>query len=106
MGAWPEDLDPYITPELDRSALVVINTQADFLDDGASPIPALKAAPCLARPCTSTALLTKAPTPTTGSRRSRQTGDSRTPFSRRALWTGPRRRADALARRRSLLAPS
>jgi nicotinamidase-related amidase len=39
MGAWPEDLDPYITPELDRSALVVIDTQADFLDNGASPIP-------------------------------------------------------------------
>ncbi|MGY1706235.1 cysteine hydrolase family protein [Geodermatophilus sp. SYSU D00697] len=39
MGAWPEDLDPHITPELDRSALVVIDTQVDFVDGGASPIP-------------------------------------------------------------------
>jgi len=36
---WPTDLDPYITPKLNRSALVVIDTQVDFLDGGASPIP-------------------------------------------------------------------
>jgi nicotinamidase-related amidase len=36
---WPDDLDPHIVPELDRSALVVIDTQVDFADGGASPIP-------------------------------------------------------------------
>jgi nicotinamidase-related amidase len=35
---WPGDLDPYIAPELERSALVVIDTQVDFADGGASPI--------------------------------------------------------------------
>jgi hypothetical protein len=40
MAAWPTDLDPHITPELNRSALVVIDTQVEFLDGGASPIPA------------------------------------------------------------------
>jgi nicotinamidase-related amidase len=37
--AWSTDLDPHIAPELDRSALLVIDTQVDFLDGGASPIP-------------------------------------------------------------------
>jgi nicotinamidase-related amidase len=32
-------VDPYIAPQLDRSALLVIDTQVDFLDGGASPIP-------------------------------------------------------------------
>jgi nicotinamidase-related amidase len=36
---WPDDLDPHVVPELDRSALVVIDTQVDFVDGGASPIP-------------------------------------------------------------------
>jgi nicotinamidase-related amidase len=35
---WPEDVDPLIAPELDRSALLVIDTQVDFLDDGSSPV--------------------------------------------------------------------
>ena len=39
MGSWPEDLDPHVVPELDRSALVVIDMQVDFADGGASPIP-------------------------------------------------------------------
>ncbi len=30
--------DPHTTPELDRSALVVIDTQVDFCDRGASPV--------------------------------------------------------------------
>lgn len=32
-------VDPHTAPELDRSALVVIDTQVDFVDGGASPIP-------------------------------------------------------------------
>lgn len=39
MQIWPEDLDRHIAPELDRSALVVIDSQVDFVDDGASVIP-------------------------------------------------------------------
>ncbi len=31
--------DPHTAPELDRSALVVIDTQVDFCDGGSSPIP-------------------------------------------------------------------
>ncbi len=31
--------DPHTSPELDRSALIVIDTQVDFCDGGASPIP-------------------------------------------------------------------
>lgn len=39
MALWPEEeLDPHIAPQLDRSALVVIDTQVDFVDGGASPI--------------------------------------------------------------------
>lgn len=34
-----EQLDPHVTPQLARSALLVIDTQADFVDDGAFPIP-------------------------------------------------------------------
>lgn len=30
--------DPHIAPELERAALVIIDTQVDFLDGGASPI--------------------------------------------------------------------
>lgn len=30
--------DPHIAPELERSALVIVDTQVDFLDGGASPI--------------------------------------------------------------------
>ena len=33
------ELDPHIAPELDRSVLVVTDTQVDFVDGGASPIP-------------------------------------------------------------------
>ncbi|MGY1590792.1 cysteine hydrolase family protein [Geodermatophilus sp. SYSU D00708] len=39
MGTWPTDLDPHVVPELDRSALVVIDTQVDFVDGGANPVP-------------------------------------------------------------------
>jgi nicotinamidase-related amidase len=35
---WPAAVDPHIAPELDRSALLVIDTQVDFLDGGSSPI--------------------------------------------------------------------
>lgn len=38
MQVWPEDVDRYITPELDRSALVVIDSQVDFVDGGSSTI--------------------------------------------------------------------
>jgi nicotinamidase-related amidase len=34
-----EELDPHITPQLDRSALLVIDTQVDFVDGGAFPVP-------------------------------------------------------------------
>jgi len=36
-------LDPHIAPELDRSALLVIDTQVDFVDGGATPIPGTSA---------------------------------------------------------------
>lgn len=39
MQIWPEDLDRHIAPELDCSALVVIDSQVDFVDGGASVIP-------------------------------------------------------------------
>jgi nicotinamidase-related amidase len=32
-------VDPYVAPQLNRSALLVIDTQVDFLDGGSSPIP-------------------------------------------------------------------
>lgn len=35
---WMEGLDRHIVPDLARSALVVIDTQVDFVDGGASPI--------------------------------------------------------------------
>ncbi|MGY2065998.1 cysteine hydrolase family protein [Blastococcus sp. SYSU DS0619] len=35
---WPTDVDPLVAPELDRAALLVIDTQVDFLDDGSSPV--------------------------------------------------------------------
>jgi nicotinamidase-related amidase len=34
-----EELDPHITPQLDRSVLLVIDTQVDFVDGGAFPVP-------------------------------------------------------------------
>ncbi|MGH3824447.1 MAG: cysteine hydrolase family protein, partial [Pseudonocardiaceae bacterium] len=34
-----ERLDPHIAPQLARSALLVIDTQVDFVDGGAFPIP-------------------------------------------------------------------
>jgi nicotinamidase-related amidase len=39
MLTWPVDLDPHIEPQLERAALLVIDTQVDFVDGGASPIP-------------------------------------------------------------------
>lgn len=39
MQSWPEDVDPHTAPELHRSALVVIDTQVDFLDGGTNPVP-------------------------------------------------------------------
>lgn len=41
-GRWAAE-DPHTRPELDRSALLVIDTQVDFLDGGASPIPGTSA---------------------------------------------------------------
>lgn len=38
MATWPGNLDPYIAPQLKRSALLVIDTQVDFADGGAAPI--------------------------------------------------------------------
>ena len=32
-------LDPHVAPQLDRSALLVIDTQVDFVEGGASPVP-------------------------------------------------------------------
>ena len=44
------DLDSHIAPELDRSALLVIDTQVDFVDGGASPVPGTSAVvPVVAR---------------------------------------------------------
>ena len=37
-STWTEGLDPHITPDLARSALIVIDAQVDFLDGGANPI--------------------------------------------------------------------
>lgn len=34
-----EQLDPHIAPQLDHSALLVIDTQVDFVDGGTFPIP-------------------------------------------------------------------
>lgn len=34
-----EQLDPHITPQLEHSALLVIDTQVDFVDGGVIPIP-------------------------------------------------------------------
>lgn len=39
MSSWPGDLDPHIAPQPGRSVLMVIDTQIDFVDGGASPIP-------------------------------------------------------------------
>ena len=39
MTTWLGGLDAHIAPDLDRSVLVVIDTQVDFLDGGACPIP-------------------------------------------------------------------
>ncbi|MHB8191490.1 MAG: cysteine hydrolase family protein [Ferrimicrobium sp.] len=36
---WTDGLDHYVAPDLTRSALLVIDTQVDFCDSGASPIP-------------------------------------------------------------------
>ena len=36
-------VDPHIAPEWDRIALLVVDMQVDFLDDGASPIPGTRA---------------------------------------------------------------
>lgn len=39
MTTWTSGLDAYIAPDLGRSALVVIDTQVDFIDGGSNPIP-------------------------------------------------------------------
>lgn len=39
MSAWSSDVDPHIAPQLERSTLLIIDTQVDFLDGGASAIP-------------------------------------------------------------------
>jgi len=35
---WPLGIDSYVAPEIARSALIVIDTQVDFVDGGSSPI--------------------------------------------------------------------
>jgi nicotinamidase-related amidase len=37
------DIDPWLRPEWDRAALLTIDTQVDFIDGGASPIPGTRA---------------------------------------------------------------
>lgn len=39
MTAFSSTVDPHIAPKLDSSALIVIDTQVDFTDGGASPVP-------------------------------------------------------------------
>ncbi len=39
MAAWPGALDPHIAPEITSSALLVIDTQVDFVDGGSCPVP-------------------------------------------------------------------
>ncbi|WP_322750524.1 MULTISPECIES: isochorismatase family cysteine hydrolase [unclassified Frankia] len=39
MAAWPGALDPHIAPQMASSALLVIDTQVDFVDGGACPVP-------------------------------------------------------------------
>ncbi|HVE96140.1 MAG TPA: isochorismatase family cysteine hydrolase [Pseudonocardiaceae bacterium] len=39
MTTWTNSLDAHIAPDLGRSALIVIDTQVDFIDGGAWPIP-------------------------------------------------------------------
>ncbi|HMA46249.1 MAG TPA: isochorismatase family cysteine hydrolase, partial [Frankiaceae bacterium] len=36
--SWSGEVDPYTAPELGRSALLVIDTQVDFVDGGACPV--------------------------------------------------------------------
>ncbi len=38
MAPWLGDFDPHCAPELDRSALLVIDTQVDFVDGGTSAV--------------------------------------------------------------------
>jgi nicotinamidase-related amidase len=44
-GIWAPGgpVDPHLTPRWDSSALLVIDTQVDFLDGGTSPIPGTSA---------------------------------------------------------------
>jgi nicotinamidase-related amidase len=49
-GGDPWDVDPHVAPELHRSALLVVDVQADFLDGGSSTIPGTSAVvPAMAR---------------------------------------------------------
>lgn len=49
---WPADLDPFVAPDLSRSALVLIDTQVDFTDAGSCPVPGTDAVvPNMARLC-------------------------------------------------------
>lgn len=41
---WTDSLDLYLAPDLAHSALIIIDTQVDFCDSGASPIPGSTAA--------------------------------------------------------------
>ncbi|WP_208092371.1 cysteine hydrolase family protein [Blastococcus xanthinilyticus] len=50
LPGWPVDVDPHLSPEPDRAALLVIDTQVDFLDGGSSTIAGTSAVlPTLAR---------------------------------------------------------
>jgi len=37
-STWTADLDPHVAPDITRSALIIIDTQADFVDGGSSPV--------------------------------------------------------------------
>jgi hypothetical protein len=37
-ATWPGDVDEHIAPHIAAAALLIIDTQVDFIDGGASPI--------------------------------------------------------------------
>ncbi|AHK33443.1 isochorismatase [Rhodococcus opacus PD630] len=50
MTHWRQNSDPFLAPDLGRSALLVVDTQVDFVDGGTAPIPGTSAVlPAIAR---------------------------------------------------------
>ncbi|MFC0448793.1 cysteine hydrolase family protein [Rhodococcus jostii] len=43
MTHWRQNSDPFLAPDLGRSALLVVDTQVDFVDGGTAPIPGTSA---------------------------------------------------------------